>query len=143
MKKFVLIVIVLMMIGGCSSTITSTPETCEIKDHKQVFDTMGFVVGKLKEQIHTLGTETSPDYLTIKSETYDLLETTKRIQAPSCLEKSKGLLISTIDSMMVGIDFFLAGESEEAIKHINENTNEILNQYIQELIVVMSIEEGK
>lgn len=143
MKKIIIIIFTLILLGSCSTTKKIEPEICELTDYKQVFDEMAFIVGKLKEQIHILGTESSPDFSMIHSETTDLLETTKKIQAPNCLEKSKGLLISTIESTIVGIELFQAGERSEAINHINEKTQEILSQYIDELILVMNYQPSK
>jgi hypothetical protein len=138
MKNIIIIFITLIILSSCSTSKKIEPETCELTDYKQVFDEMAFIVGKLREEVHILGTETNPDYSSIYSETSELLEKTKEIQAPSCLEKSKGLLISTIESALVGIDFYQDGESEKAINHINENTQEILNLYIEELILISS-----
>lgn len=128
--------------SSCSSSSALEPETCDLTENEQVMDEMAFIVGTLREIVHILGTETDPDYSAISSETSDLLEKANDIQAPSCLEKAKGLLVSTIESTMVGIEYFQSGESEKAIKYINEKTNEILMQYIQELMTVMSTEEG-
>ena len=143
MKKLVVILIVLVFISSCGFSKDIDQEECDLLDHKQVMDEMAFVVGKLRAIIHTLGTETNPDFSLIKSDTSDLLETTRKIHAPSCLEKSKGLLISTIESTIIGIDFFQGGETEKAIQHINEQTNDILIQYIQEIVTVMNIETRK
>lgn len=143
MKKLILIGIMLVLLSSCAISKDVDQKACNLIDHKQVLDEMAFVVEKLRVIIHTLGTETNPDYSAIKSETSDLLTAAKNIHAPSCLEKSKGLLISTIESAIIGIDYFQNGESEEAIKHINEQTNDILNQYIQELITLMDIEIRK
>jgi hypothetical protein len=106
-------------------------------------DEMASSVEKLREQIHILGTETQANYAAIHSETSDLLETTKKIQVPKCLGKSKELLISTIESTIVGIELFQAGEPSKAINHINENTQEILTQYLQELISVINSQPNK
>ena len=137
MKKIIIIIITLALITSCSRSSQTEPEICDLSDHRQVLDEMASSISKLKEQIHILGTESNPDFSTIYTETSDLLETTKKIQAPGCLEKSKELLISTIESTIVGIELFQSGEPIKATDHINENTQEILNQYIQELITVI------
>lgn len=137
MKNIVTIIIALVLISSCSTASKPEPETCDLTEHKQVMDDMALSVGKLKEQIHKLGTESNPDFTTIYTETSVLLETTKKIEVPGCLEKSKKLLISTIESTIVGIKIFQTGEIVKATNHINENTQEILNQFIQELISVI------
>lgn len=143
MRKIVIIIIALILLSSCSASSKVEPETCDLSEHKQVMDEMASTVEKLKEQIHMLGTESKPDYAEIHSEISDLLETTKKIQVPKCLEKSKELLISTIESTIDGIKLFQAGESTKAINHINENTQEIINQYIQELISVINSQSNK
>lgn len=72
-----------------------------------------------------------------------MLETTKKIEVPNCLGKSKDLLLSTIESTLEGIELFQAGEPEKATNHINENTQEIIDQYIQELISVINSQPSK
>ena len=101
---------------------------------------MASSISKLKEQIHILGTQSNPDYLAIFADTSGLLDNTKKIQAPVCLEKSKELLILTIESTIKGIKLFQSGEPIKATEHINKNTQEILNEYIQELITVINNE---
>ena len=89
MKKIIIIIITLALITSCSRSSQTEPEICDLSDHRQVLDEMASSISKLKEQIHILGTESNPDFSTIYTETSDLLETTKKIQAPGCLEKSK------------------------------------------------------
>jgi len=137
MKKIIYMIIAIILMSSCSTSLKSEPETCDLTEHKQVMDEMASSISKLKEQIHILGTQSNPDYSTIFAETSDLLDTTKKIQAPVCLEKSKELLISTIESTIDGIKLFQSGEPIKATNHINKNTQEILNQYIQELITVI------
>lgn len=109
MRKIITIIFALVLISSCSTFSKPEPETCDLTDSKQFMDEMAIIVGTLRENVHILGTETNPDYSAINSEASELLEKAKEIQAPTCLEKSKGLLISTIESTIVGIDLFQAG----------------------------------
>ena len=138
MRKIVITIIALILLSSCSASSKVEPETCDLSEHKQVMDEMASIVGKLNDQIHILGTESNPDYAEINSKTTDLLETTQKIRVPNCLGKAKDLLLSTIESTIVGIELFQAGEPLKATNHINENTQEIINQYIQELISVIN-----